>query len=60
MSKIVLAMRLTEHRGKRYKVIEEVLAFIGNVHDAGCLVAPDILLYRQPNRSTENIADCES
>jgi len=50
-------MRLTEHRGKKYKVIEEALAFIGDVHDAGCLIAPDILLYgQQPNCSAENFA----
>ncbi|ESW12997.1 hypothetical protein PHAVU_008G159100 [Phaseolus vulgaris] len=55
-SRIVLAMRLTEHRGKKYKVIEEALAFIGDVHDAGCLVAPDILLYGQPNCSAGNFA----
>ncbi|KOM48434.1 hypothetical protein LR48_Vigan07g213800 [Vigna angularis] len=55
-SRIVLAMRLTEHRGKKYKVIEEALAFIGDVHDTGCIVAPDILLYGQPNCSAENFA----
>lgn len=49
-------MRLTEHRGKKYKVIEEALAFIGDVHDTGCIVAPDILLYGQPNCSAENFA----
>ncbi|XP_027338734.1 plastid division protein PDV1 [Abrus precatorius] len=52
-SRIVLAMRLAEHRGKKYKVIEEALAFVGNVHDASCLVAPEIL-YGQPNGSAEN------
>ncbi|XP_027938677.1 plastid division protein PDV1 [Vigna unguiculata] len=55
-SRIVLAMRLTEHRGKKYKVIEEALAFIGDVHDTSCIVAPDIFLYGQPNCSAENFA----
>ncbi|RDX93015.1 Plastid division protein PDV1, partial [Mucuna pruriens] len=50
-SRIVLAMRLAEHRGKNYKVIEEALAFVGDVHDKSCLVAPDIL-YGQPNCSS--------
>lgn len=55
-SRIVLAVRLAEHRGKKYKVIEEALAFIGDVHDAGSLVAPDVF-YGQPNCcSAENLA----
>ncbi|TKY56007.1 Plastid division protein PDV1 [Spatholobus suberectus] len=52
-SRIVLAMRLAEHRGKKYKVIEEALAFVGDVHDASCLVAPDIL-YGQNCSASEN------
>ncbi|KAK7385035.1 hypothetical protein VNO78_30742 [Psophocarpus tetragonolobus] len=52
-SRIVLAMRLAEHRGKKYKVIDEALAFVGDVHDASSLIAPDIL-YGQPNCSGEN------
>lgn len=51
-SRIVLAMRLAEHRGKKYKVIEEALAFVGDVHDAGCLVSPDV--YGQHNCSAGN------
>lgn len=35
-SRIVLALRLAEHHGKKYKVIEEALAFVGDVHDASC------------------------
>nr|KYP72118.1 hypothetical protein KK1_004700 [Cajanus cajan] len=50
-SRIVLAMRLAEHRGKKYKVIEEALAFVGDVH-----VAPDIL-YGQPNCSKNFVTD---
>lgn len=44
-------MRLAEHRGKKYKVIEEALAFVGDVHDAGCLVSPEV--YGQPKCSAE-------
>ncbi|KAL6955000.1 hypothetical protein U1Q18_042678 [Sarracenia purpurea var. burkii] len=42
-SRIVLAMRLAEHQGKKYKVIEEALAFVGEVRDAGRFVSPDNL-----------------
>ncbi|KAF5960051.1 hypothetical protein HYC85_001260 [Camellia sinensis] len=34
-SRIVLAMRLAEHQGKKHKVIEEALAFVGDVSTAG-------------------------
>lgn len=34
-SRIVLAMRLAEHHGKKYKVIEEALAFVGDVQGTG-------------------------
>ncbi|XP_061355189.1 plastid division protein PDV1 isoform X2 [Gastrolobium bilobum] len=50
-SRIILAMRLAEHSGKNYKVIEEALAFVGDVHDASRLVSPEIL-YGQPNCSS--------
>ncbi|KAG6715417.1 hypothetical protein I3842_05G251200 [Carya illinoinensis] len=46
-SRIVLAMRLAEHHGKKFKVIEEALAFVGDVHDAGHFVSPE-KLYGQP------------
>lgn len=40
-SRIVLAMRLADHHGKKYKVIEEVQTFIGDVHGATCFVSPE-------------------
>ncbi|XP_021726809.1 plastid division protein PDV1-like isoform X1 [Chenopodium quinoa] len=40
-SRIVLALRLAEHHGKRYKVIDEAMDFVGNVRDATCFVGPD-------------------
>ncbi|XP_041012403.1 plastid division protein PDV1-like [Juglans microcarpa x Juglans regia] len=46
-SRIVLAMRLADHHGKKFKVIEEALAFVGDVHDAGHFVSPE-KLYGQP------------
>ncbi|TQD81496.1 hypothetical protein C1H46_032940 [Malus baccata] len=42
-SRIVLAMRLSEHHGKKYQVIEEALAFVGDVCDASRLVSPESL-----------------
>ncbi|KAK3032957.1 hypothetical protein RJ639_036128 [Escallonia herrerae] len=33
--RLVLAMRLAEHQGKKYEVIEEARAFVGDVRDAG-------------------------
>lgn len=55
-SRIVLAMTLAEHRGKKYKVIEEALAFVGDVHDASCLDSPEVL-YGQPNCSSGNFVE---
>ncbi|XP_030501932.2 plastid division protein PDV1 isoform X2 [Cannabis sativa] len=40
-SRIVLAMRLAEHHGKKYKVIEEALAFVGDVQEANQFVSPE-------------------
>ncbi|XP_058785038.1 plastid division protein PDV1-like [Vicia villosa] len=55
-SRIVLAMRLSEHRGKKYKVIEEALAFVGDVQDASGLISPEV--FGQPKCTAENfVAD---
>ncbi|KAK6936729.1 hypothetical protein RJ641_033759 [Dillenia turbinata] len=43
-SRIVLAMRLAEHQGKKYKVIEEAQAFFGDVDSAPFFVSPHILI----------------
>ncbi|KAI4378169.1 hypothetical protein MLD38_015690 [Melastoma candidum] len=40
-SRIILAMRLAEHHGKKYKVIEEALAFVGDVGEANLFVSRD-------------------
>lgn len=40
-SRIVLAITLSEHHGKKYKVIEEALEFVGDVRDARPFVSPD-------------------
>ncbi|KAG1335157.1 putative Plastid division protein PDV1 [Cocos nucifera] len=42
-SRIILAMRLAGHQGKKYKAIEEAMEFVGDVHDAGEFVSPKSL-----------------
>ncbi|XP_021909290.1 plastid division protein PDV1 isoform X2 [Carica papaya] len=46
-SRVVLAMRLAEHHGKKYDVIEEALAFVGDVRNSGHFVSPENL-YSSP------------
>ncbi|XP_057547422.1 plastid division protein PDV1-like [Amaranthus tricolor] len=41
-SRIILAVRLAEHHGKRYKVIDEAMDFVGSVRDAtSCFMGPE-------------------
>lgn len=42
-SRLILALRLAEHRGKRCKVIDEAMDFIGDVRDASRFVTPENL-----------------
>lgn len=42
-SRLILALRLAEHRGKRCKVIDEAMDFIGDVRDASRFVRPENL-----------------
>ncbi|CAL5405245.1 unnamed protein product [Camellia sinensis] len=58
-SRIVLAMRLSEHQGKKYKVIEEALAFVGDVRDASRFVSPNNLYGSSPQPSGENLVTHE-
>ncbi|KAL9409823.1 hypothetical protein AB3S75_048114 [Citrus x aurantiifolia] len=53
-SRIVLAMRLSEHHGKKHKVIEEALAFVGDVQDAARFISPDNLYSSPVSPSGEN------
>ncbi|CAA0826415.1 Plastid division protein PDV1 [Striga hermonthica] len=53
-SRIILAMRLAEHQGKNYKVIEEALALIGDVRDASRLVSPENLYGSTPCPSRQS------
>lgn len=47
-------MRLADHQGKKYKVIEEALAFVGNVRNAGNFVSPEDLYEIQRTQPGEN------
>jgi len=40
-SRLVLAMRLAEHQGKRYRVIDEALAFVGEVSGKSRFISPE-------------------
>ncbi|OMO56387.1 hypothetical protein COLO4_35665 [Corchorus olitorius] len=53
-SRIILALRLAEHHGKKYKVIDEALAFVGDVHDASHFVTPENLYGTPVSPSEEN------
>lgn len=57
-SRIVLAMRLAEHHGKKHKVIEEALAFVGDVHDAARFISPENL-YSSPVSPSGNLVTPE-
>lgn len=57
-SRIILAMRLADHQGKKYEVIEEALAFVGDVRDASRFVAPENL-YEMPRNQPGETADDE-
>ncbi|XP_010555715.1 PREDICTED: plastid division protein PDV1 [Tarenaya hassleriana] len=50
-SRIVLAMRLAEHHGKKYKVLEEASAFVGNIKTANHFVSPENLYHPTLNPS---------
>ncbi|CAA6671578.1 unnamed protein product [Spirodela intermedia] len=39
-SRIILAMRLADHHGRKYKVIEEAMAFVGDVSDDSHFIGP--------------------
>ncbi|KAJ4950263.1 hypothetical protein NE237_027095 [Protea cynaroides] len=56
-SRIVLAMRLADHRGQKYKVIEEALAFVGDVENSGRFVSPENLFGPPRSQSGESLGD---
>ncbi|KAI3888476.1 hypothetical protein MKX03_015106 [Papaver bracteatum] len=58
-SRVVLAMRLADHHGKQYRVIEEALAFVGGVHDSTRFVTPENLFGSPKSQSGENLVNHE-
>lgn len=58
-SRIILAMRLAEHHGKKYKVIEEALAFVGDVQDAAGFISPENLYSAPVSPSGGNFVSTE-
>jgi hypothetical protein len=52
-SRILLAARLAEHRGKRHGVIEEALGFVGDVLDKSQFVSPQNV-YGTHNQSDQD------
>ncbi|XVF50938.1 hypothetical protein PTKIN_Ptkin04bG0144000 [Pterospermum kingtungense] len=58
-SRIILVLRLAEHHGNKYKVIDEVLAFVGAVNDASCFVSSKNLHGTPVSPSGENLVPHE-
>ncbi|KAG2299215.1 hypothetical protein Bca4012_010780 [Brassica carinata] len=53
-SRMLLAMRLAEHHGKSYGVLDETLAFVGSIKSATHSVSPDQLYNSSPNPAGAN------
>ncbi|KAJ6845550.1 plastid division protein PDV1 [Iris pallida] len=59
-SRIILALRLADHQGKKYKVIEEALRFVSDVRDEGRFVAPETLYEMPGSQPGGNMGDQET
>ncbi|GAA0165750.1 hypothetical protein LIER_43729 [Lithospermum erythrorhizon] len=59
-SRLVLAMRLDGHHGKKYQVIEEAQAFVADVHEASRFVCPEELYAPQFGEYTDNFISDET
>lgn len=53
-SRVILAMKLADHRGQKYKVIEEALSFIGDVHEAGLFGVSENASDQSRSHSSDN------
>ncbi|GAA0166418.1 hypothetical protein LIER_40188 [Lithospermum erythrorhizon] len=53
-SRLVLAMRLAEHHGKKHNVIKEAKAFVGDVREVSRFISPENL-YGPSGESTDNL-----
>ncbi|XP_072965499.1 plastid division protein PDV1-like [Typha angustifolia] len=56
-SRLVLAMILADHQGKKCKVIEEAATFVGDVHDTSLFVSSEKLYEMQRSETDEYIED---
>lgn len=54
-SRLVLAMRLAEHQGKKHSVIKEAKAFVGDVREVSRFIIPENLYGASPGESTDNL-----
>ncbi|GJN19514.1 hypothetical protein PR202_gb06797 [Eleusine coracana subsp. coracana] len=55
-SRLALAMRLAEHQGKKYRVIDEALEFVGEVSDKSQFISPEDFRATH-SQSEDNAAD---
>ncbi|KAK9665315.1 hypothetical protein RND81_14G104200 [Saponaria officinalis] len=53
-SRMILALRLAEHQGKKYKVIDEAINFVGNVRDVSYFTKPENLSNPHPTAPAEH------
>ncbi|CAN6806980.1 unnamed protein product [Brassica oleracea] len=58
-SRILLAMRLAQHHGKSYRVLDQALAFVASIKSHTRFVSPDQLYNSSPNPTGENSAPCD-
>ncbi|KAJ0261710.1 Plastid division protein PDV1 [Hirschfeldia incana] len=58
-SRILLAMRLAQHHGKSYRVLDEALAFVGSIKSDTRFVSPGQLYNSSPNPTGENTTPCD-
>ncbi|KAG1346467.1 plastid division protein PDV1 [Cocos nucifera] len=58
-SRIMLAVRLADYHGKKYKVIEDAIAFVGNVHDTCHFMVRENLFKMPRGQFDENLENCE-
>ncbi|XP_020589166.1 plastid division protein PDV1 isoform X2 [Phalaenopsis equestris] len=57
-SRIILAMRLSEHQGEKHKFIEEAQAFLSDVQEASQFIAPENL-FVEPKTQPSEVAGTE-
>ncbi|XP_074291659.1 plastid division protein PDV1-like isoform X2 [Silene latifolia] len=53
-SRMILALKLAEHHGKKYKVIDEAINFVGDVRDASYFTGPENLSNPHPTAPTQH------